>query len=174
MKKLGQLPLRKEAYCIGAFAAVILFSVIAVSRGREQRLPVSAETAPKQTACVDFLTDYSEALRVAAEEEKPLLLFFTEPASPFSARVLRNIFADETVAEKCRDFVCVEIDTGRSESFPMMRKFGITCSPTVQFVSARGAVLLHIDQFGSPAEFRSRMETVLRPVAWQQASLFLR
>ena len=45
---------------------------------------------------------------------------------------------------------------------------------TVILAAAHGGASLQITQFRSAAEFKEQMKTILRPVAWQQASAFLR
>ena len=132
--------------------------------------PVSAvETEP-----VAFLADYGQARNASAATGKPLLLLFTEPGSPFSQRVDREIFGDPGVAALCGNFICASVDTGNPAAAEIVKKFRVTASPTVILTAAHGGASLQITQFRSAAEFKEQMKTILRPVAWQQASAFLR
>ena len=123
---------------------------------------------------VAFLTDYGQARNASAATGKPLLLFFTEPGSPFSQRVDREIFGDADVAALCGEFICASVDTGDPAAAAILKKFRVTASPTVILTGAHSGALLQITQFRSAAEFKEQMKTILRPVAWQQASSFLR
>ena len=55
-----------------------------------------------------------------------------------------------------------------------MKKYTVTAAPTVLLISADGGTSEPITQFRSPAEFKAQLKELLRPVAWQQASLYLR
>ncbi len=158
------------AVLLAAGAAGVAGTVCGSKVSEKAEPQPQAETAEP----VRFLTDAEEGRALSAESGKPLLLFFTEPASPFSLRVEREFFSDPRVSELIRNFVCVSVDTGRTASIPLMKRYTVTAAPTVLLISADGGRSEPITQFRSPAEFKAQLKELLRPVAWQQASLYLR
>ena len=166
--------LNKKYLVIAVLLAVGAAGVAGTVRG--SKVSEKAEPQPQAETAepVRFLADAEEGRALSAESGKPLLLFFTEPASPFSLRVEREFFNDPRVSELIRNFVCVSVDTGRTASIPLMKKYTVTAAPTVLLISADGGTSEPITQFRSPAEFKAQLKELLRPVAWQQASLYLR
>ncbi len=156
-----------------AFGAAALLGAVCSPKDAEK--PVSApEGAAVCGEPVKFLADCERARLLSAQSGKPLLLFFTEPGSPFSLRVKQEIFADREVSQLSREFVCASVDTGNAAAIPLIRKYAVTAAPTVLLISPRGETSVSITQFRSPAEFKAQMKAALSPVAWQQASLYLR
>ena len=154
-----------------AVGAAGVVGAVRGSKGAEKSAP-GPRTERVET--VRFLPDVEKGRLRSAESGKPLLLFFTEPSSPFSRRIEKEFFADPQVAELTGRFVCVSVDTGRTASIPLMKKYAVSAAPTVLLVPAGGEAAEPITQFRDPAEFKARLEVLLRPVAWQQASLYLR
>ena len=159
------------ALLLAAGLSLLLGWASAAKRGEQlSERPVSAAEAEPVT----FLTDYGQARNASAATGKPLLVLFTEPGSPFSQRVESEIFGDAGVAALCGNFICASIDTGDPAAAGIVKKFRVTASPTVILAGAHGGAVSQITQFRSAAEFKEQMKTILRPVAWQQASVFLR
>lgn len=151
-----------------------LFSLYAAKGIEGGRPIVGTDSTLKPMEKIEFKSDYQEGLRLGAAEGKPILLFFMENDCPFSRWALKEIFSKEAVIDLSRRFVCVEIDVSQAGSESIMKTYGVTGSPTVQFVSARGDALQQIDKLSSPEEFKKQMEVVLYSIAWRQPTGLLR
>ncbi len=123
---------------------------------------------------VEFLTDLGAGFRKAAEENKPVLLFFMEENCPYSRRALETVFTDREVLRLSRRFVCVQIDVNRAGSEGAIKKYHVTGSPTIQFLSTHGNALQQVTDLKSPSGLSEQMETILYSVAWRQPSSNLR
>lgn len=164
----------KKSLAILLLLAVGAAGAAGAVRGSKSGEKVRPREEAESAEAVSFLTDVEQGRLRSAESGKPLLLFFTEPGSPFSRRVRTEFFADAGVDALIRQTVCVSIDTGRTAAIPLMKKFGVTAAPTVLLVSADGETSEPITRFRSPGEFQAQLKSLLRPVAWQQASGYLR
>ena len=166
--------INKKYLALALILAIGAAGIVGMVRGSKVGEGTLPSPQAESAETVRFLTDAEKGRALSAESGKPLLLFFTEPSSPFSQRVEGEFFADPQVAELTRQIICVSVDTGRTAAIPLMKKYAITAAPTVLLVSADGEKTEPITQFRSPAEFKAQLGGLLRPVAWQQASLFLR
>lgn len=173
--KIPQLTcLNKKYIAVALLLAVSAAGIAGTVRGSKTAEKAEPQPLAETADPVQFLTDAERGRALSAESGKPLLLFFTEPTSPFSLRVEKDFFTDPQVADLIRNFVCVAVDTGRTASIPLMKKYTVTAAPTVLLISADGETAEPITQFRSPAEFKAQLKGLLRPVAWQQASFYIR
>lgn len=171
--------IRRTLFLLAA-GGISLLAFFVIWNGLEKRVSSARENERIEAAPVEkvqtaqFLSDYSLALKTAAREQKPLLLFFMESDCPFSRRMIDETFTDRDVAALCGAFCVVRIDLSRTESESIARQFDVAGSPTVQFLSAKGQPLRQISGFQTAEELKSRMETVLSTIAWHQTNAILR
>ncbi|MBR2694227.1 MAG: thioredoxin family protein [Thermoguttaceae bacterium] len=174
MKPAYFTKLNKKYLAVVFLLAVGAAGVVGTVRGSKAGEKNAPAPQTERVETVRFLSSVEKGRARSAESGKPLLLFFTEPSSPFSQRVEKDFFADPQVAEVIGQFVCVSVDTGRTASIPLMKKYAVTAAPTVLLVPVDGEAAEPITRFRTPAEFKEQLKALLRPVAWQQASLYLR
>lgn len=127
------------------------------------------EKATSFERCKDvvFEVNYQNALKIAFEESKPLLVFFTEKTCVFSQKMKKEVFTDPEIVRLSRNFVCVEIDINSSENQDLCAELNIPGSPTVQFMSSSGRPYQCMAQFQPKEELVRQMEVVLYSVAWK-------
>ena len=171
--------IRRTLFLLAA-GGIFLLAFFAFWNGLEKRVTSAREnerieaSPAEKIPSAKFLNDYPLALKTAAREQKPLLLFFMESDCPFSCRMMDETFSDRDVTALCEAFCVVRIDLSRAESELTARQFDVTGSPTVQFLSAKGQPLRQISGFQTAEELKSRMETVLSTIAWHQTNAILR
>ena len=124
-----------------------------------------------QTERVEFLRDYDEAIKLAAAESKPLLVFFMTEDCKHSRRMLNSAFVDPGVERLAREFVCVELDMDDPNNEDVCEAFGVVSSPTALFLSSYGVALLRTTKEQSGESLRKQMQSALSTVAWRAAHL---
>lgn len=113
---------------------------------------------------MQFAAGFRAGSEQALREGKPLLLFFTASWCEHCHRMAREAFHGQQVAELSERFVCVRVDADQEPG--LCQKFGVNEFPTVQFVSARGAVLHRVVGRRSPKVLMTEMQTALQAVAY--------
>lgn len=88
---------------------------------------------------IDFIEGFARGCQRARDERKPMLIFFTAPWCKFCHQMAQETFAQDTVVELSRGFVCVLIDADVETD--VCREFEVRSFPTVQFVSSAGVRL---------------------------------
>jgi len=113
---------------------------------------------------MQFAASFRAGSEQALREGKPLLLFFTAGWCEHCRRMAQEAFGVKQVAELSRRFVCVRVDADHEPG--LCQKFGVDEFPTVQFVSARGAMLQRVVGRRSPKLLLSEMQAALQAVAF--------
>jgi len=152
---------------------ILLFSGIAVLscyliRGNFPE-SVSESSEPPGETRLDFLTDFSKAVRLARQERKPLLVFFMEPDCIFSQEMLKKTFCDRGIIELSHHFICVQVDISDEANDSLCHEFQVTGSPTIQFISSSGIVLQRLTQLQSAERLERQMQVVLHSIAWRES-----
>lgn len=147
-----------------AFAS-FLFSLSGCSYGTGSE--TEKTTAFERTNGPVFENNYSIALEKAAQESKPLLLFFTEESCVFSKKMLSEVFNDPEIVRLSHNFICVNIDINAKENQNLCKELNIPGSPTIQFTSSSGRPFQRIMQYQPKEELARQMEVVLYSVAWK-------
>ena len=109
-----------------AAGVMALIGLVSAVSNRDGEDPAPEPVSCDQTESIDFLVDYQKARTESIKTGKPLFLFFTEPGSPFSQRVNREIFADEGVVALSREFVCVSVNTEKPSAISVMKSSVLT------------------------------------------------
>ena len=166
---------RKSTYCALGFAAFLVFGGASLwENARIAIEPLRAEgeaAKTRQISPICFLNDYDEALRIAAQENKPALLFFMSRDCKFSQKMLDVAFADPSVEELAQEFVCVEVDMDDPANERLCENFEVVASPTVQFLSSYGVPLRKIASVQTSETLVAQMQAALASVAWRAAHL---
>ena len=121
-----------------------------------------SQVVEAETTGVQFLKDYKAARRLAREQGKPMLLFFSAPDCMYSARMLGSTFRDERILEMADRFVCVRIDASEEEE--LCKEFRIKGYPTIQFVSPQGVLLKRLAGSQSPDQLMTQMSGAIQIV----------
>ncbi|MEK6236479.1 MAG: thioredoxin family protein, partial [Planctomycetales bacterium] len=134
--------------------------VVAGTEDTHQETP--AET-PDMIDGMAFVDGYAEGFRIAQEEGKPMLLFFTAEWCRYCHLMLEDAFVQEEVVSLSKRFVCVWVDADRETE--VCETFEVDGYPTVQFLSPRGTVLNRVVGKRGAAEFLPEMQAALQAVA---------
>lgn len=103
----------------------------------------SESRSPVQRAKhIEFVNTFPEALQVARQTGKPLLVFFSTPECIYCQQMLQGAFRDHQVVELAEKFVCVQIEP--SEAPEICEDYHIEAFPTVQFITPDGVPLHRI------------------------------
>jgi thioredoxin-like negative regulator of GroEL len=110
-----------------------------------------------------FIEGYEAGYAAAAEQKKPMLLFFTASWCHFCHQLAADAFNDATVVNLSERFVCVLIDADREPQ--VCAYFGVRSYPTIQFVSARGQLLNRMVGKRPGRELSRQMHAALQTLA---------
>ncbi|MCL2304486.1 MAG: thioredoxin family protein [Planctomycetaceae bacterium] len=124
--------------------------------------PGSVSAAENQVGIL-FYDDLNEARSLAAQEKKPMILFFYSPNCVFSQQMLQETFCDENVAKLSEQFVCVKIDESRQRK--ICEEYDVKGTPTVQFVNQQGILLQRLTAKKSPGQLLLQMQIALESIA---------
>lgn len=119
-----------------------------------------------------FYTDYAEAQTVAAQQEKPLLLFFTTQNCVFSKRMAETTFQLPVVRPLLEQFVLVKIDL---DEYPTLwQEFKVESSPTIQFISSKGILLQRLNGETKPEQLTASLNSMLHALSARRTGTVLR
>ncbi|MEM1444188.1 MAG: thioredoxin family protein, partial [Verrucomicrobiota bacterium] len=105
-------------------------------------------TTISQTQIGDTLAWYDDlenALGVAKEEYRPVIVFFSSPSDGWSNRLRVEVFADEAVKRELEHYVRVEIAV--EDEPETARRYLVQGLPSIRILSAEGRVLQRFDGF---------------------------
>lgn len=137
------------------FHTLVLGSLLAVwaagcnSSGAQKVAPVATSTNAASPAASAWLTDYPQALKVAAEKKKPVLLDFTgSDWCPPCKQLKRTVFDTDEFARYAREhLVLVELDFPRAkpqsselaaQNQRLQKQYSIEGYPTLILLSPEG------------------------------------
>lgn len=98
---------------------------------------------------INWITEFSEGMKLAEEKEKPVLLFFHAPWSQPSRLMLNEVWAQPGIITFSDKYICISInvDTNHSET-----KFTVKTYPTVIFTDTSGNEMFRHSGFISAKE----------------------
>ena len=88
---------------------------------------------------LNFVEGYRAGYQLAAQQSKPIMLFFTAEWCRYCHQMAQEAFTHPQVVALSQSFVCVLVDADAEPA--VCRQFGVTGYPTIQFVSPRGVPL---------------------------------
>lgn len=118
---------------------------------------------------IPFLTEYSEAVEIAKQWNKPILLVFTASWCPFSQQMLQHTFRDPEVVRLSKQFVCVQIDIEKTPQ--LVNSFRVRNLPTVQILSPAATSLVARQGYLSEKELAVYLQQTLHAIAARQTPL---
>jgi thiol:disulfide interchange protein DsbD len=102
---------------------------------------------------------YDEALMVAKEQEKILLVDFYADWCFWCRKLDRTTFQDPEVVELAREFIPLKVDCTKDKVTP--KKYGIKGLPTILFITPEGNILKRLIGYQGPDEFLKEMKNVI-------------
>lgn len=101
-------------------------------------------------AQIKWLTDFSEAARIAAETGKPMLLDFTASWCGPCRKMDQEFWIRGDVAELSERFVCVKIDTDKNAE--LSKQYRVNAIPNVILTDSAGNAIDSNKGFGKSAD----------------------
>lgn len=103
--------------------------------------------------------DYDTGLRLANENNKPVLIDFYTDWCYYCDVMDENTYSDQQVIEKSKDFVCVNVDGDVRQD--LVASYGITGYPTTVFLDPDGTEVKRVNGYVPPGPFLEDMNYVL-------------
>jgi thioredoxin-related protein len=117
-------------------------------------------SAASSAEAVYWRYNYNIAMKDAASEKKPVMLYFQTSWCGWCKRMSGDTFMDRDVSELSGSFVCIKVDGDRNPD--IARKFRVSGYPTVVFVSHDGVVLGKFPGYRTPEAFHYIMSKALQ------------
>jgi len=111
-----------------------------------------------------FVTDSTIGLQLAKRQGLPCLLFFTAEWCTFCHQMEATAFADPTIGDLAKNFVCVLVDADQEPK--ICQEYAIRGYPTVQFLAADGRRLHRLVGRQSTPKLAAGMQAALERLAW--------
>ena len=105
---------------------------------------------------LDWQTDYAVAQQARQQRQTPLLVFVTLDGCHFCHKMMRETYADQSVATTIRNhWLPTKIDGTQNQE--LAKKFGVRIFPTTFLISADNRVVDRIEGYMPPETFRKRV-----------------
>jgi thiol:disulfide interchange protein len=152
--KTGDMKSCRNARVAKALIILLTLASIAISAGCGEE--------PR----VEWGKDIDEALALAKELRKPVMIDFMATWCPPCHAMEDSTFSAPEVIEKSRSFVPVRIDVDEQREVAVAyggnaRKYGGVGIPNILFLDADGGKLKHVVGYHGPEQFVSVIDTVL-------------
>lgn len=157
-----------SAALLAAFALLAGWADYDPSPAVSLRADVAAEPDAHITR-VEFLTDYESGKNLAAQKNKPALIFFMSKNCRFSENMRQSAFLDPKVEELAKDFVCIQVDINDPKNDDVCEEYNVDVSPTIQFVTSKGELLQRLTSEQDGTRLADQMRAALTSVAWRAA-----
>jgi len=134
-------------------AALVLLLVVSLARRTHN------SSLPAQT--IAWTDDYDDALALAKQQNKPLLLAFSAPWCPYCRQMQKTAYVDPHVVEISRRFIPVRIDTDNHPA--LVEKYAVGPIPAYFILAPDGARLAQSVGATPPADFAAWLNQTLAP-----------
>ena len=128
-----------------------------------QPIPVKTDWPDVVESEPYFHSDFMEAVVLARQQRKPILLLLTAKNCLFSKQMLDTTFQSNVLRPFLQRFVLVNIDINDDKE--ICRRLKIESTPTIQFISADGVPLRRINGAAKPEELIAQMNATLQTIA---------
>jgi len=154
------------------FKLLIFFAFFAlIGCGAERGpflLPTITLKSDKEPAAVRFCDDFEVSAWTAAEQDRPMLVFFVLPQCTNAQKMLKTTFSDKEIRELAQRFVCVLVDSSKNASLCEERH--VKGFPMILLLSSHGAEIQRMSGFQNADELSVQMQVALQSTAVQLGS----
>ncbi len=104
---------------------------------------------------INWIPDYDEAVKIAKEQQKPVLVFFHAPWSKPSSLMINNVWKQPGIVASSDKFVCVSID---ADTYHLEINLDVKTYPTVVFTDPWGKEIFRRSGYISAKELLPLMK----------------
>ncbi len=117
--------------------------------------PVLSDESHTYHGDTAWKTDVEEAQQVAAEEDKPILIYFWTTWCTYCDDYNNNAYTDPTVLDRLDDFVllAINLDDGSPEASELQQRYNANYPPQHVAVTPDGEVLIEINGYAETDSF---------------------
>ena len=112
---------------------------------------------------IAFLHDYDAGMKLAREQRKPALVFFSIPDNVGSQRMLETTFRDEEIRRLAEWLVNIHVDG--SQEAALCEQLGISSFPTIILYNANGVEVRRLVGSQNPEQLAVQIHTLLQVMA---------
>ena len=127
---------------------------------RHEKLPSANESA-----AVDFVSDFASGGRVAAEQSRPLLVFFALPQCVNAQQMMETTFCDKEICKLSQRFICVLVDSSKNAA--LCEERNVKVFPTILLLSAQGTEIQRMSGRQNADQLSVQMQVALQSTASQ-------
>jgi thiol:disulfide interchange protein len=121
------------------------------------------ESMVTRRGVLPFVKGWDLGRRVAAEHQRPALVFFTADWCTYCHKMEATTFSDPAVAEAAADFVCVLVDADQEPE--LCRRLQITGYPTLEIISPTGTSLGRLTGWQAAPTLAASLQAALQRYA---------
>jgi thioredoxin-like negative regulator of GroEL len=108
---------------------------------------------------IRFEHSFAEALKKAAQHNKPVMVDFWAEWCGWCHRLDKTTYVDSAVVKLSQEFVAVKVDTeGKPADVEVAMRYDVTSLPTILFVTPSGRQVLRVNGFQGPGKFPRTLE----------------
>jgi thiol:disulfide interchange protein len=109
---------------------------------------------------VKWLASYDEAVRLAEDKHKPIMIDFYADWCGWCKRLDQDTYVDADVMSKATDFISLKIDTDVEPGIPS--RYRVQGLPTILFIDYTGKEIHRVVGYRHPRQFVDEMDIALR------------
>ncbi len=109
-------------------------------------------------AKIAWVTDLNEGLRIAKENGKPVMLYFTADWCAPCVELKKYVFSDKRVAEASQRLINIYVDVDKD--YDAIAAYRVRGIPAIFFLSPAGEIVSRYQGDRTPASFVKQMNSV--------------
>mgnify|MGYP006285740527 CR=1 FL=1 len=126
--------------------------------------PVMSDDKYSYHGDTEWRTDFAEAKQVAAEQDRPVVVYFWTTWCTYCEDYNRKVYSDPTVQSRLDDFVlvAVNLDNDGTEASRLKQQYNVNYPPQHVIITPDGEVLTRISGYASKPDFLSYLDSADR------------
>jgi len=144
----------KKAITILALVAVVLFVYYSMDAA-----PLISDEKYTYIAGMEWYKNYEEGQKAAAEQGKPMLVYFWALWCKYCITLHEEVYPDQQVSKILKeDFVLIAIDLDENKMDD--RRFGVQYPPYLIFLNSKGEIITRIPGFAFKEQLLLMLEQI--------------
>ncbi|RZV12093.1 thioredoxin-like protein [Natrinema hispanicum] len=145
------------------FTIMVFVAAISIGYYSMNAAPVLSDDSYTYHGETEWRTDIDEARQVAAEEDKPILIYFWTTWCTYCEDYNANAYSDPAVLEQLDDFVllAVNLEDNSQQAGQLQQRYEANYPPQHVAVTPDGEVLIEINGYAETDSFLSYLDDAL-------------